>query len=96
VMDLKQVQPVTVRAGHTLFLWVVEADGKTRPIGPVPQGRFVQVPLAQTSEQLFAKAAELAVSIEAETAVPLLPSGPYVYRGLCGKLWRVPAPARQK
>jgi anti-sigma-K factor RskA len=96
VMDLKQVQPVTVRAGHTLFLWVIEADGKTRPIGPVPQGKFVQVPLAQTSEQLFAKAVELAVSIEAETAVPLLPSGPYVYRGLCGKLWRVPAPARQK
>jgi anti-sigma-K factor RskA len=96
VMDLKQVQPVTVRAGHTLFLWVVEADGKTRPIGPVPQGRFVQVPLAQTSEQLFAKAAELAVSTEAETASPLLPSGPYVYRGLCGKLWRVPAPAPKK
>jgi anti-sigma-K factor RskA len=96
VMDLKQVQPVALSAGRTLFLWAIEADGKTRPIGPVPQGRFVQVALAQTSEQLFAKATELAVSIEAETAAPLLPSGPYVYRGLCGKLWRVPAPAPKK
>ena len=95
VMDVKQVQPVPVASGQTLYLWAIEADGKTRPIGPVPQGRFVQVPLAQTSETLFASAAELALSIEAETAVPLLPSGPYVYRGLCGKLWRVPAPKKQ-
>ena len=95
VMDVKQVQPVPVASGQTLYLWAIEADGKTRPIGPVPQGRFVKVALAQTSETLFASAAELALSIEAETAAPLLPSGPYVYRGLCGKLWRVPAPKKQ-
>ncbi len=96
VMDVKQVQPVPVPRGHTLYLWAIEANGTTRPIGPVPQGKFVQVPLAQTSEVLFASATELALSIEAETAAPLLPSGPYVYRGLCGKLWRVPAPAPTK
>jgi anti-sigma-K factor RskA len=93
VMDVKQVQPVPMSAGQTLYLWAIEANGTTRPIGPVPQGKFVQVPLAQTSEVLFASAAELALSIEAETAAPLLPTGPYVYRGLCGKLWRVPPPA---
>ena len=96
VMDVKQVQPVPVPEGHTLYLWALEANGTTRPIGPVPQGRFVQVPLAQTSEKLFASATELALSIETVTAAPLLPSGPYVYRGLCGKLWRVPAPAPTK
>ena len=94
VMDVKQVQPVPVAAGHTLYLWAIEANGTTRPIGAVPQGKFVQVPLAQTSEVLFATATELALSIEAETAAPLLPSGPYVYRGLCGKLWRVPPPKK--
>jgi anti-sigma-K factor RskA len=96
VMDVKQVQPVPVPIGRTLYLWAIDADGTTRPIGPVPQGRFVQVALAQTSETLFANAAELALSIETETAAPLLPSGPYVYRGLCGKLWRVPPPAPKK
>ncbi len=96
VMDVKQVQPVPVPSGRTLYLWAIEANGTTRPIGPVPPGKFVQVPLAQTSETLFASATELALSIEAETAAPLLPSGPYVYRGLCGKLWRVPAPAPKK
>jgi anti-sigma-K factor RskA len=96
VMDVKQVQPVPVPSGRTLYLWAIEANGTTRPIGPVPQGPFVQVALAQTSETLFASAAELALSIEAETAAPLLPRGPYVYRGLCGKLWRVPPPAPKK
>ena len=95
VMDVKQVQPVPVASGQTLYLWAIEADGTTRPIGPVSQGKFVQVALAQTSETLFASATELALSIEAETATPLSPHGPFVYRGLCGKLWRVPAPKKQ-
>jgi anti-sigma-K factor RskA len=91
VMDVKQVQPVPVPDGRTLYLWAIEADGKTRPIGPVPLAKFVQVPLTQTSETLFASATELALSIEAQSAAPSSPSGPFVYRGLCGKLWRVPA-----
>jgi anti-sigma-K factor RskA len=96
-MDVKEVKAVDFdRARHTLFLWAIEADGTTRAIGSVPRGKFVQVPLAKTSEQLFAKATELAVSIEATDTTPALPSGPYVYRGLCGKLWRVPPPAPKK
>ena len=91
VLDLKQVQPVSVDAGRTLYLWVIEANGSTQAIGPVPQGAFVQLPLAQSSEQLFAKATELAVSIEAAGTAPAVPGGSFVYRGLCGKLWRVPA-----
>ena len=94
VMDVKQVQPVPLEAGRTLYLWAIDADGATRPIGPVPQGSFVQVALAQTSETLFARAVELALSVESETAAPLLPNGPYVYRGLCGKLWRLPPPKK--
>jgi anti-sigma-K factor RskA len=94
VMDIKQVQPVPVASGHTLYLWAIEANGKTRPIGAVPPGKFVQVALAQTSESLFASAIELALSVEAEGAAPQSPSGPFVYRGLCGKLWRVPAPKK--
>lgn len=92
VMDVKQVQGVGLLAGQTLYLWVIDASGKTRPIGPVPPGKFVQVTLADTSEKLFASATELAMSIEAEAATPMLPNAPFVYRGLCGKLWRVPTP----
>ena len=92
VMDVKQIQPAAVNAGQTLFLWVIESDGSTRAVGAVPQGKFVQVALPKTSEQLFAKATELAVSVEAVGSVPAAPTAPFVYRGLCGKLWRVAAP----
>ena len=92
VLDIKQVQPTVLNAGQTLFLWVIEADGITRAIGAVPQGKFVQVTLPRTSEQLFAKATELAVSVEAIGRAPAAPTAPFVYRGLCGKLWRVAAP----
>ncbi|MCY7314300.1 MAG: anti-sigma factor [Rubrivivax sp.] len=94
VMDVKQVQPVAVAPGLTLFLWVIEADGSTRPIGPVPAGPFVQVSLPAPSEQLFAKAVELAVSIEAVGTTPTAPTQALAHRGLCGKLWRVPAPEK--
>lgn len=94
VMDVKQVQPAAVTAGQALFLWVIDSDGITHAIGAVPQGRFVQVTLPQTSEHLFAKATELAVSIEPAGVAPAAPTQPFAYRGLCGRLWSVVA--RQK
>lgn len=91
VMDVKQVKAVPVPSGQTFFLWAIDRDGTTWPIGPVPQGSFVQVSLAQPSDKLFATATELAVSIEAAGSAPAQPGSAFVYRGLCGKLWRVPA-----
>ena len=88
-MDVKQVQPVAVAAGRTLFLWAITANGAVQAIGPVPQGSFVQVPLPETSEVLFANARELALTVEPAGSTPATPGGAYVYRGLCGKLWRV-------
>jgi anti-sigma-K factor RskA len=90
VMDVKRVLPVPIAEGSTLFLWVIEGKDKTRPIGAIPPGAFVNVALPQTSEKLFAAATELAVSVEPINLAPLQPSGAFVYRGLCGKLWRVP------
>ena len=94
VMDVKQVQRVPVAPGHTLYLWTIDADDKARPIGPVPQGGFVQVALSDTSEKLFGKATELAMSIEPANSAPMQPSAAFVYRGLCGKLWRVRTPQK--
>jgi anti-sigma-K factor RskA len=90
VMDVKRVLPVPIAEGNTLFLWVIEGKDKTRPIGAIPSGAFVNVALPQTSEKLFAAATELAVSVEPINTAPPQPSGAFVYRGLCGKLWRVP------
>lgn len=89
VLDLKRVRTVDVPPGSTLYLWTIDAAGRARPVAAAPAGDFVSIPLAQTSEALFASAVELALSIEPVGSQPAAPSSPYVYRGLCGKLWRV-------
>lgn len=94
VVDLKRLAAVTVPAGQTLFLWTLDAQGRAEAVGPLPPlAAFTRVPLPQSAEVLFQRAVELAVSVEAAGTVPAQPGSPYVYRGLCGKLWPPPAPA---
>lgn len=93
VVDFKQLTPVAVPPGQTLFLWSLDAKGVAQPIAALPAGRFVSLPLPQPAEALFQRAVELAVSVETAGTTPAQPSGAYVYRGLCGKLWPVAAPA---
>jgi anti-sigma-K factor RskA len=98
VMDLKRVAPVVVPEGQTLYLWIIEQDNTVRPVGPIPQGAFERTTLSTEADTLFAKARELAVSREPVGTTPARPSEAFVYRGLCGKLWRVPrtAPAASR
>ena len=63
-VDLKQVSPLQPPAGQTLFLWTLDAQGQARPVGPIPAGAFVQAPLADTAEKVFAQAVELGVTLE--------------------------------
>lgn len=93
-VDLKQVSPLQPPAGQTLFLWTLDAQGQARPVGPIPAGAFVQAPLADTAEKVFAQAVELGVTLEVAGSQPTAPGGPWVYRGLCGKVWRAPPPAK--
>ena len=88
-VDLKQVQPAQVPAGQTLFLWTLDAQGVAQPVGPIPSGAFTHVPLDREADAMFARAVELGVSLEPVGTRPAQPSGAYVYRGLCGKMWRV-------
>lgn len=87
-VDIKQVTPVPVPEGKTLFLWRIDKAGAVAPVGPVPQGKFVQLALDAPAEKVFFPAVELAVSIEPAGARPEAPSSSFVYRGLCGKVWR--------
>lgn len=89
-VDFKQLTPVDVPAGKVLFLWTIDKTGGVRPVSTLPVGRFVSVPLPQAAEDIFFPAVELAVSVETAGATPQKPTGPFVYRGLCGKLWKLP------
>lgn len=94
VMDVKRVQAVEVPPGQTLYLWTLNAQGRMHPIGPLGNAPFNRVALPQPAEDLFAQATELGVTLEPAGTRPQVPSSTFVYRGLCGKLWRVPpAPA---
>ncbi|EGI77774.1 anti-sigma factor [Hylemonella gracilis] len=88
VVDVKQVSPVTVPVGQTLYLWRIDKAGAVMAIGPLPNAPWARVELPEPAEKVFFPAVELAVSLEAAGARPAAPTQPYVYRGLCGKLWR--------
>jgi len=90
-VDLKQLSPVEVPEGKTLYLWTIDKDGQVHAVAAIPGGAFVSAPLSQPAEEAFFPAVELAVSIETAGAAPPQPTGPFVYRGLCGKLWKLPA-----
>ena len=96
-VDFKVVQRVAVPEGSVPFLWTLDAKGVPQAVGPLPAlaggGSFVSIDLGRSAEQIFARAVELAVSLEAAGSSPAAPSAPYVYRGLCGKLWPVPPAA---
>ncbi len=88
VVDIKQVTPVAVPPGQTLYLWRIDKAGAVAAVGPLPDGKFTHLALNDTAEQVFFPAVELAVSLEPLGAQPNAPTQPFVYRGLCGKLWR--------
>jgi anti-sigma-K factor RskA len=88
VVDIKQVTPVDVPPGQTLYLWRIDKAGVMTAVGPLPNGKFTHLALNETAEQVFFPAVELAVSLEPLGTQPGAPTQPFVYRGLCGKLWR--------
>ncbi len=88
VVDIKQVTPVDVPQGQTLYLWRIDKAGAVAALGPLPQGKFTHITLSEPAEQAFFPAVELAVSLEPLGSRPDAPTQPFVYRGLCGKLWR--------
>lgn len=87
-VDIKQVSPVVVPAGQTLYLWRIDKAGAMAALGPIQNGKWTHLALDKSAEEVFFPAVELAVSLEAVGAQPSVPTQPFVYRGLCGKLWR--------
>jgi anti-sigma-K factor RskA len=87
VVDLKQINPVSLPIGNVLYLWRIDKDGLASPVGKIPNERWAQISLNEPSENVFATAVELAVSMEQADDTPTQPTKAFIYRGLCGKLW---------
>lgn len=99
VVDLKVIAPITVPPGYRQHLWRIDKAGVATALGVLPtvgpDQKILHLNLAEPAEKAFFAAVELAVSIEPETkagplsnSAPRSPTLPYVYRGLCGKVWR--------
>lgn len=90
LVDIKQQTPVPVPSGQTLYLWLIDKAGQAHAVAPIPNGRFISLHLSEPAETTFQTATELAVSLEPQGLVPAHPSSTFVYRGLCGKIWKPP------
>lgn len=91
VVDIKVLTQVPVPGGHRLHLWRIDKDGVLTAVGALPAGaseKILRLTLSEPAERIFFTAVELAVSIEAGDRAPGAPSAPFVYRGLCGKVWK--------
>lgn len=89
-LTVKLLQPVAVPAGSVAQLWALPEDGSAPfPVGVVPtQGKSATLALADSSEKLFSKVAQLAISVETAAAQPGdRPSGAFLLQGHCVKLW---------
>lgn len=87
-VDIKVLRPVTIPAGQTLQLWALFKDASPVPIGTIPGSGKSQITMRYSSEDLLAKATELAVSIEPpSSAPPTQPTGPFILQGPCAKFW---------
>ena len=83
-----------LRLAPQFCLWTLDGQGRAQLIGALNNAPFGRATLPRPAEDLFAQAVELGVTLEAPGSAPTVPSAAgSVYRGLCGKLWRVPPPA---
>jgi anti-sigma-K factor RskA len=88
-LSMKLLQPLSIPAGQVAQLWALPKEGGAPfPVGTVPEKGSAQITLAATSEQLFFTVPQLGVSIEkAPAKVGDKPSGEFVLKGHCVKLW---------
>jgi anti-sigma-K factor RskA len=88
VVEFQQATLPTLQANQTLHLWRIDKEGQITTVGAIPNEKWSQVILKDPAETIFLTATELAVSIEQIGNAPSAPSQPFLYRGLCGKLWK--------
>jgi anti-sigma-K factor RskA len=93
VLDTRLPVPVAMPDGSMLFLWAIEPSGAVSPVGPVPPQASGRSPRSDRAASVFATVVGFGVTVERSGEVPQSPAGAFVYRGVCGRLWRAGAPA---
>lgn len=86
-LSVKFLQTPVVPAGHEAVLWALPQDGAPFRLGTLRAGAKQVLTMPGTSEALLAKVSELALSLEPAGETAARPTGVFVLRGHCVKLW---------
>ena len=88
-LTIKLLQPIEVPSGQVAQLWALPKNAAAPfPIGVLPKTGSARSTLPDTSEKLFANVSQIALSFEDAEAKPgAVPSGAFVLKGNCVKVW---------
>ncbi|MBL8466636.1 anti-sigma factor [Methyloversatilis discipulorum] len=86
-LSVKLLQPLVVPQGAQAVLWALPKDAAPFRLGVLRADAKQVITMAGTSEALLSAVGELAVSIEPVGATAPQPSGDFLLRGHCVKLW---------
>jgi anti-sigma-K factor RskA len=87
-LTLKSVGNVGPGPGKVFELWALPQAGAPRPLGVIPPGAIVRVPLANPVDESLSNIPTLAVSLEPPGGSPTgQPTGPVLYSGAIERMY---------
>ncbi len=87
-VHIKVLRPQDVPAGKVLRLWALAANGEPKALGDLPVKDKGRLELVASAEDVLSKIPFLGISVEpAGSTAGARPSGEFIYRGPCVKLW---------
>ncbi|HXU67272.1 MAG TPA: anti-sigma factor [Casimicrobiaceae bacterium] len=87
-LTLKKVGNAPPGQDKTLELWALPQAGAPQPLGVIPQGNVVRVPLQNPVDETLSNIPTLAVSVEPPGGSPTgKPTGPVVYSGAVERMY---------
>jgi len=89
VLTVRLLRPVAIAPGHALTVWAWnDAEPTLRRVGSwTTAGPTGTVALPAPAETLLGKMTHLGLSDEADAAVPVSPTRPFIAEGACAKVW---------
>ncbi len=85
---VKMIEPLEVKFGQMLVLWALQKNAPPHRIGIVQSSGKSRIALSNPADIVFKNVTTLAISSErADAATITGPSGDYVLKGPCVKLW---------
>ena len=88
VLTVRLLRPVAPAPGQTLTIWAwSDIDGTPHRVGNWTAGQTAEIALPAQAETLLGSMTHLGLSSETASAVPAVPTRPFIGEGPCAKVW---------